>query len=84
MSHEGMYSIAAMHALIKICLFWMFMNVLVICSGCSDTAAGYTDQLHPTVAEGISHLKLSDTLQATERSLQRGNNEVLYFVDSPS
>ena len=50
----------------------------------TDTAAGYTDQLHPTVADGISHFKLPDTLQAIERSLQHGNNEVLYFVDSPS
>ena len=47
-----------------------------------DTAAWYTDQLHSTLAEGISHLKLSETLQASERSLQHGNNELLYFVDS--
>ena len=40
----------------------------------TDTAAGYTDHLHSTVAEGITHLKLSDTLQATERSLQHGND----------
>ena len=41
----------------------------------TDTAAGYTDQLHPTVADGIPHLKLSDTLQAAETSPQNGNSE---------
>ena len=47
----------------------------------TDTAAGCTDQFQSTVAEGISHLKLSGTLQATETSPQNGNNELLYFVE---
>ena len=45
----------------------------------TDTAAGHTDHLHSTLAEGISNLKLSETLQTSE---QHGNNELLYFVDS--
>ena len=48
----------------------------------TNIAAEYTAQVPSTVAEGISHLKLSDKPTETRQSLQNGNNNLLQFVDS--